>query len=66
MPSRLPCWAVPGRAVASLELELDDDMLADLDDRECLLLPPLSSVDMESEEEGSIRDDEGDGAGEGR
>lgn len=65
MPRRLPCWAVPGRAVASLELELDDNMLGDLDDRECLLLPP-SSVDMESEEEGSMRDDEGDGAGEGR
>lgn len=66
MPSRLPCWAVPGRAVASLELELelDDDMLGDLDDREVLFLPPLSSVDMESEEEGSMRDDEG--AGEGR
>lgn len=66
MSSRLPCWAAPGRAVASLELELDDDMLGDLDDRECLLLPPLSSVDMESEEAGSMRDDEGDGAGEGR
>lgn len=66
MPGRLPCWPVLGRAVASLELELDDDMLGDLDDRECLLVPPLSSVDMESEEEGSMRDDEGDGAGEGR
>lgn len=66
VPRRPPRWEVPGRAVASLELELDDDVLDDLDDRERILFPPSSSMDKESEEEGRMRDEEGDGAGEGR
>lgn len=66
MPRRPPRWEVPGRAVASLELELDDDVLDDLNDRERILFPPSSSMDKESEEEGRMRDEGGDGAGEGR
>lgn len=66
MPRSPPRWEVPGRAVASLELELDDDVLDDLDDRERILFPPSPSMDKKSEEEGRMRDEEGDGAGEGR
>lgn len=41
-------------------------MLDDLDNRERILLSFSSSMDKESEEEGRMRDEEGDGAGEGR